>query len=229
MESQFAVEKKTKITHFECLGDTLEELWISYNLVEKLKGIHVLRSLKVLYMSNNLVKEWSEFNKLQELPNLEDLLFVGNPLYDACELEVWRAEAARRLPALRKLDGENVLREDDPPITVADMQTTWAVVINTIETLTSTSMEPPSELVSSPAVRFMQRRACLCSRQLGMTAVHTGHSPSAGGGVGRRRARSRRTRYKGWYLLRGLSNQWEPYVYGLYSYVIGTNTELFEQ
>ncbi|VVD02193.1 unnamed protein product, partial [Leptidea sinapis] len=57
-----------------------------------------------------------------ELPNLEDLLFVGNPLYDACELEVWRAEAARRLPALRKLDGENVLREDDPPITVADMQ-----------------------------------------------------------------------------------------------------------
>lgn len=49
----------------ECLGDTLEELWISYNLVEKLKGINVLRNLKVLYMSNNLVKEWSEFNKLQ--------------------------------------------------------------------------------------------------------------------------------------------------------------------
>lgn len=43
----------------------MEELWISYNLVEKLKGIHVLRSLRVLYMSNNLVKEWSEFNKLQ--------------------------------------------------------------------------------------------------------------------------------------------------------------------
>lgn len=28
-------------------------------------------------MSNNLVKEWGEFNKLQELPVLEDLLFVG--------------------------------------------------------------------------------------------------------------------------------------------------------
>ncbi|XP_050677889.1 dynein axonemal light chain 1-like [Leptidea sinapis] len=116
----------------ECLGDTLEELWISYNLVEKLKGIHVLRSLKVLYMSNNLVKEWSEFNKLQELPNLEDLLFVGNPLYDACELEVWRAEAARRLPALRKLDGENVLREDDPPITVADMQPDGGDAVETL-------------------------------------------------------------------------------------------------
>ncbi|XP_013178973.1 PREDICTED: dynein light chain 1, axonemal-like [Papilio xuthus] len=106
----------------EPLGDTLEELWISYNLIEKLKGINVLRNLKVLYMSNNLVKEWSEFNKLQELPNLEDLLFVGNPLYDACELDVWRAEAARRLPQLKKLDGETVLRDDDPPLTVADMQ-----------------------------------------------------------------------------------------------------------
>lgn len=59
------------------MGDTLEELWISYNLIEKLKGIGVLKKLKVLYMSNNLVKEWTEFNKLQDMPNLEDLVFVG--------------------------------------------------------------------------------------------------------------------------------------------------------
>jgi len=59
------------------LGDTLEELWISYNLIEKLKGVGVLKKLKVLCMSNNLVKEWTEFNKLQEMPNLEDLVFVG--------------------------------------------------------------------------------------------------------------------------------------------------------
>ncbi|CAH4033296.1 dynein axonemal light chain 1-like [Pieris brassicae] len=116
----------------ECLGDTLEELWLSYNLVEKLKGINVLRNLKVLYMSNNLVKEWSEFNKLQELPNLEDLLFVGNPLYDACELDTWRSEAARRLPNLKKLDGETVLREDDPPLTVADMQPDGGDAVETL-------------------------------------------------------------------------------------------------
>jgi len=61
----------------ESLGDTLEELWMSYNLIEKLKGVGVLKKLKVLYMSNNLVKEWTEFNKLQEMPNLEDLVFVG--------------------------------------------------------------------------------------------------------------------------------------------------------
>ena len=34
----------------------IEELWISYNNVEKLKGIHVLKALRVLYMSNNNVK-----------------------------------------------------------------------------------------------------------------------------------------------------------------------------
>lgn len=61
----------------EGVGDTLEELWISYNFIDKIKGLGALKKLKVLYMSNNLVKDWGEFMKLQELPLLEDLLFVG--------------------------------------------------------------------------------------------------------------------------------------------------------
>ncbi|CAK9803610.1 Dynein axonemal light chain 1 [Anthophora plagiata] len=93
----------------EALGDTLEELWISYNLIEKMKGINAMRNLRVLYMSNNLVRDWSEFNKLQELPNLQDLVFVGNPLYESFEVENWRMEVARRLPALEKLDGEPII------------------------------------------------------------------------------------------------------------------------
>lgn len=67
---------------------------------------------------------------LKELAHLEDLLFVGNPLYDGCELEAWRSEAARRLPNLKKLDGETVLREDDPPLTVADMQVAFFFNLN---------------------------------------------------------------------------------------------------
>ena len=31
----------------EAVGDTLEELWISYNQIEKLKGINVLKKMKV--------------------------------------------------------------------------------------------------------------------------------------------------------------------------------------
>lgn len=44
----------------EAVADSLEELWISYNLIEKLKGIQCMKKLRVLYMSNNLVKEWGE-------------------------------------------------------------------------------------------------------------------------------------------------------------------------
>ena len=48
----------------EPVADTLEELWISYNNIEKMKGVDVLKKLKVLYMSNNKVKDWGEFGKL---------------------------------------------------------------------------------------------------------------------------------------------------------------------
>lgn len=44
----------------EAVADSLEELWISYNLIEKLKGIQCMKKLRVFYMSNNLVKEWGE-------------------------------------------------------------------------------------------------------------------------------------------------------------------------
>ncbi|PIK60155.1 putative dynein light chain 1, axonemal [Apostichopus japonicus] len=75
----------------EAVADTLEQLWISYNLVEKLKGIQVLKKLKVLYMSNNSVKDWGEFEKLQGLPCLEELLFVGNPIEEKLSADgTWR-------------------------------------------------------------------------------------------------------------------------------------------
>ncbi|KAJ8913480.1 hypothetical protein NQ315_013860 [Exocentrus adspersus] len=96
----------------EGVADTLEELWISYNFIEKVKGIQVLKKLKVLYIGNNVIKDWGEFMKFQELASLEDLLFVGNPLSDNLEESVYKAEAIKRLPRLKKLDGEPVVREE---------------------------------------------------------------------------------------------------------------------
>ncbi|KAG9481374.1 hypothetical protein GDO78_010556 [Eleutherodactylus coqui] len=96
----------------EAVGETLEELWISYNLIEKLRGIHVMKKLKVLYMSNNAVKDWAEFGKLADLPCLEDLVFVGNPLEEKHALEGnWVEEATKRLPKLKKLD-DNPFRQN---------------------------------------------------------------------------------------------------------------------
>ncbi|KAG1971518.1 dynein light chain 1, axonemal [Pimephales promelas] len=98
----------------EAVGDTLEELWISYNLIEKLKGIHVMKKLKVLYMSNNLVKEWGEFLKMADLPSLVDLVFVGNPLEEKYAAEGnWIEEATKRLPKLKKLDGNPVIKQEE--------------------------------------------------------------------------------------------------------------------
>ena len=42
--------------------------------------ITALIDLKVLYISHNHVREWREFDHMSELPCLEDLVFIGNPL-----------------------------------------------------------------------------------------------------------------------------------------------------
>ena len=72
----------------EAIGDTLNELWISYNLIEKFKGISALKNLRVLCMSNNLLREWNELSRLQELTYLHDLVLVGNPLCESVEVSI---------------------------------------------------------------------------------------------------------------------------------------------
>ncbi|XDB65704.1 hypothetical protein AB1E18_019013 [Capra hircus] len=102
------------LNELEVVGDTLEELWIPYSFIEKLKGTHVMKELKILYMSNNLVKDWAEFVKLAELPCLEDLVFVGNLLESKHSAEGnWIEEATKRMPKLKKLHGTPVVKEDE--------------------------------------------------------------------------------------------------------------------
>ena len=40
-----------------------------------------MTALTTLYMSNNNIKNFAELEKLAALPNLRDVLFVGNPMY----------------------------------------------------------------------------------------------------------------------------------------------------
>lgn len=50
----------------------------------------------------------AEFVRLSELPLLEELVFVGNPLQEryAGDQSSWIHEATKRVPKLKKLDGE---------------------------------------------------------------------------------------------------------------------------
>lgn len=94
------------------MAETLEELWVSYNIIEKLKPLEVMKALKVFYVSNNSIKDWSEFNKISVPPKLEEITFMGNILYENMDESAFRTEAIRRLPNLKKLDGEPVIRGD---------------------------------------------------------------------------------------------------------------------
>jgi hypothetical protein len=40
------------------------------------------------------------------------LSYTGNPLYDSLEEASWRAEASKRLPNLKQLDGDPVITEE---------------------------------------------------------------------------------------------------------------------
>lgn len=93
----------------EPLGDTLEELWISYNQIEKLKGIELMKKLKVFYISFNLISSWNELSKVSALEEtLETFSFIGNPLAESLEEEIYREEAIKRLPFLTWFDGDLV-------------------------------------------------------------------------------------------------------------------------
>ncbi|KAJ3109942.1 Dynein light chain 1, axonemal, partial [Phlyctochytrium bullatum] len=103
-----------KIEGLDAVSETLEELWISYNQIERLNGIECCKKLKVLYASNNKIKLWEGVTPLQSLPLLEDILLVGNPIEEKCTADgVWVSEISKKFPALKKLDGKPIIREED--------------------------------------------------------------------------------------------------------------------
>lgn len=54
----------SQIEKLEDVADTLEELWLSYNLIASLDGLSSCSNLTTLYISNNMIKSWSELDKL---------------------------------------------------------------------------------------------------------------------------------------------------------------------
>jgi dynein light chain 1 len=98
-----------KIEKLEDVAGTLTQLWISYNQIATLDGLACLTNLTTLYCSNNLIKSFEELDKLKSNDQLRDVLFVGNPMYaEVSSKEKARIEILRRLPNLKKIDGEFV-------------------------------------------------------------------------------------------------------------------------
>jgi len=100
-----------RLEKLEEVSETLEELWLSYNLIERLNGIEALTKLKVLYMSNNKISSLNELERLDGLNNLEDILLLGNPIHITADSDdSYRLSVVKRLKHLKncKLDGEMI-------------------------------------------------------------------------------------------------------------------------
>lgn len=101
-----------KIERLDDLAESLQELWISYNQIASLDGLGALSNLTTLYISNNQIKNFAELEKIATLPNLKDVLFFGNPMYEGLSAQEARIEVLKRLPNVAKIDGSMVLQSD---------------------------------------------------------------------------------------------------------------------
>ena len=91
------------------VGEHLEELWCSYNLIEKLTNFEKLTKLRVLYMSNNKVADFKQLEALKDAP-LEEILLTGNPLKQPSEAEADEIGSEYRVAVLKQLKSLRVLR-----------------------------------------------------------------------------------------------------------------------
>lgn len=117
-----------RLENLDPIAGTLEQLWASYNQISSLAGVEKLTKLRVLYASNNRLDKMREVDRLKGLP-LEDLLLVGNPIYDqhansdsvhpskvpsktGGSTSPYRLEILKRCPGLKRLDGIPVEPEE---------------------------------------------------------------------------------------------------------------------
>ena len=86
----------------------MEELWLSYNAIEKLDGLQPCVKLHTFYLSNNKVRDWGEIQKVSQLPEIKSVLFKGNPIYADKTLEEAAIWVVKRVPTLESVDGKMI-------------------------------------------------------------------------------------------------------------------------
>eukprot|EP01017_Pseudomicrothorax_dubius_P022064 TRINITY_DN2375_c0_g2_i2.p1 TRINITY_DN2375_c0_g2~~TRINITY_DN2375_c0_g2_i2.p1 ORF type:complete len:156 (-),score=36.20 TRINITY_DN2375_c0_g2_i2:119-586(-) len=110
-----------RIAGLEEVGKTLKELWLSYNFIDKLDGLQSCIKLQTLYVSNNRITSWDELDKLKELPELQNVLFIGNPIYDNQTKQDAGLLVLKKLRNMKNIDGVTITDQileklkDEPP------------------------------------------------------------------------------------------------------------------
>ena len=97
-----------RIQNLEDVAATLEQLWLSYNLIERLDNLAPLQKLHTFYISNNKLRNWEEVAKCSQLADLKNVVFIGNPIYTApTKQENWPM-VCRKIPNVESIDGQMV-------------------------------------------------------------------------------------------------------------------------
>jgi dynein light chain 1 len=93
---------------------TLQQLWMSYNNVKSFAPLVACKRLRVLYAAYNNIDKLSEIERLGQLPNLEDIVLIGNPIMlDLTKKGTYRQEMLKRLKKLQVLDGLSDIHRDE--------------------------------------------------------------------------------------------------------------------
>ena len=93
-----------RIQNLEDVAATLEQLWLSYNQIERLDNLAPLQKLHTFYISNNKIRNWEEVAKCSHLADLQTVLFLGNPIYTGERHENWPM-VVRKIPNIQTIDG----------------------------------------------------------------------------------------------------------------------------
>ena len=92
----------------EDVAATLEQLWLSYNQIERLDNLAPLQKLHTFFISNNKIKNWEEVAKCSQLADLKHILLLGNAIYaDRPKQENWPM-VVRKIPNIEIIDGSMV-------------------------------------------------------------------------------------------------------------------------
>ena len=103
-----------RIMALDEVGQSLMELWLSYNQIDKIDGLQNCVKLKIFYLSNNRVRSWDELNKVAMLPEIKNVLFIGNPIWHALgkdDKDQFIPQVVKRIPQVDTVDGKQVLQE----------------------------------------------------------------------------------------------------------------------
>ena len=103
-----ARNKIRRISSLDQIGNSLEQLWLSYNLIEELDGLQPCIKLEFLSISNNKINSWDEVDKLAQLSKLTKLLLFGNPCYQERSKDEMAPHVIKKLPGISELDGKSV-------------------------------------------------------------------------------------------------------------------------